>query len=289
MTPDDVDAAELVKHHALRTAVLTYSDPAADLPLERTPEQVAHSRRRVEHLQRTDPDGCVVAEDAGEVVGMAQALRRGPVWFLSLLAVREGTQSRGLGTRLLAAARVSEEGAGTAWLTSSEDPRAMRRYARSGFSLRPALRARGVLDRAALPAGLAVREGDLAADGALVDDVVAGLRGAGYGPDLAAFAAAGSTLGVVDDAQGRGYAMSVRGDVVSLGASTPAVARRLLLDAWARMPVGETVTASWLTAEQGWAVDAALEAGLLLSHGGPVCVRASVGPLTPFLPSGAYG
>lgn len=290
MLPADVDAADELKHRALRGAVLTYSNPGADLPLERTPEQRDTSRVRVAHLQRTDPDGCFVAEADGVIVGMTQALRRGPLWFLSLLTVEVAIQSRGLGARLLTAALATAEGAGAAWISSSEDPRAMRRYARSGFALRPALHAHGALDRALLPGGLAVHVSDLPTHADLVEDVVTGLRGVGYGPDLEAFVGAGCVLTVVDDVEGRGYAFSRGADVHSLGATTPHVARRLLLDSWARVTeAGAKVGASWLTAEQGWAMDAALEVGLPLTHGGPLCVRSSLGPLTPYLPSGAYG
>ena len=65
---------------------------------EQTPEQHARSLTRYTHLIGTDPDGCWVAEEDGAPVGLALALRRGPMWFLSLLAVAPDRQSRGPAT-----------------------------------------------------------------------------------------------------------------------------------------------------------------------------------------------
>jgi hypothetical protein len=44
----------------------------------------------------------------------------------------------------------------------------------------------------------------------------------------------------------------------------------------------------FMTAEQQWAIRVALDARLPLSPDGPVCVKGKLGPLVPFLPSGAY-
>src|SRR4051812_29072016 len=60
MRPDDVAAAEAVARSAL------YRDG----PREAEPAVVTRGRRRVAHLQRTDPGGAWVAEDErGEIVG----------------------------------------------------------------------------------------------------------------------------------------------------------------------------------------------------------------------------
>jgi hypothetical protein len=44
----------------------------------------------------------------------------------------------------------------------------------------------------------------------------------------------------------------------------------------------------YLTGDQGWAVDVAVELGLDIAPGGPVFVRGELGPLHPYVPSGAY-
>jgi hypothetical protein len=44
----------------------------------------------------------------------------------------------------------------------------------------------------------------------------------------------------------------------------------------------------FLTAGQDWAVEICLEARLALSPEGPLFVRGEVGPLAPYVPSGAY-
>lgn len=54
------------------------------------------------HILRTDPDGCWVAEMDGILVGYAQALQRGDIWFLSQLFVLPDVHSLGVGEQLLA-------------------------------------------------------------------------------------------------------------------------------------------------------------------------------------------
>jgi hypothetical protein len=93
---------------------------------------------------------------------------------------------------------------------------------------------------------------------------------------------------VVDDASGRGFCVIGPRGLACLGATTPAVAQRLLWAALAETS-GDDGTVDWLTAEQQWAVDVVLAARLPLLPGPSVCVRSSTGPLAPYLPSGAYG
>jgi hypothetical protein len=44
----------------------------------------------------------------------------------------------------------------------------------------------------------------------------------------------------------------------------------------------------FLDAQQDWAIDVVLEAGLKLVPAGAICVRGDVGPMRPYIPSGAY-
>jgi GNAT superfamily N-acetyltransferase len=286
LLPEDVPAADETATAALRAGAAVY-EPGHPMPA-RTPEMVERGRHRIAHLQRTDPDGAWLAVDGDAVVGLALALRRGPMWFLSLLAVATDLQSRGIGKQLLDASLRTSEGAASSWLLSSADPKAVRRYAMAGFALHPGYVAMGTLDRALLPGGLGVRDGDWSRDGALVDDVVTQLRGAPYGPDLEAMQVTGQRLLIAEDGTERGFAVVRNGGVGSLGATSPVVAQALL---WATLAQAEApeVTLEWLTADQQWAIDVALQARLSLGAGPSSCRRATLGPMTPYLPGGAYG
>ncbi|MDX6198850.1 MAG: hypothetical protein QOJ79_2001 [Actinomycetota bacterium] len=286
LLPEDVAAADVMATAALRASAAAH-DAGHPLPA-RTPEMVERGRYRIAHLQRSDPTGAWIAVDGDSVVGIALALRRGQMWFLSLLAVATELQSRGVGKQLLDVSLRTAEGAGCCWILSTTDPKAVRRYALSGFAPHPGYSATGQLDRALLPGDLAVRDGDWATDGQLVDDVVTQLRGAPYGPDLGAMQATSQQLLVAEDGRARGFAVVRNGAVGSLGATTPALAQRLLWAVLARADQSE-ITLDWLTADQQWAIEVALAARLSLGPGPSSCRRSTLGPMTPYLPSGAYG
>jgi asparagine synthase (glutamine-hydrolysing) len=93
---------------------------------------------------------------------------------------------------------------------------------------------------------------------------------------------------VAENGSDRGFAVVRNGAVGSLGATTPALAQRLL---WATLALAEKpdVTVDWLTSDQQWAIDVALAARLSLGAGPSSCRRATLGPMTPYLPGGAYG
>ena len=255
-------------------------------PPEPTDDLRARGAYRVAHLQRTDPDGAWAAELDGRLVGVALALRRGPLWFLSLLTVDPQVQGAGTGRRLLEAALGTAEGAAAGWLVSSEDPRALRRYARAGFDLLPGYDARGVVDRRSLPAGTGVRDA-APADRELVEEVTAAQRGVGHGPDLDALVENGTRLLVLDGPAGRGYAgVSPRG-IRPVAGTTTAAAQAVL---WAALAETEgQAELAVLTADQQWAVQVAVAAGLALRPGSSSGLRGRPGPLTHYLPSGAYG
>jgi predicted N-acetyltransferase YhbS len=283
LTPDDVPAAQQLSFATFAELDGRLGDPVPEL----TDEVRQRGEQRIAHLERTDPDGAWAAEDDGRLVGVALSLRRGPLWFLSLLTVEPGRQGQGTGRRLLEAALRTAEGAQAGWILSSPDPKALRRYARAGFDPHPGYDARGVPDRSALPAGLGVREGDLGVDGPLVEDVVALLRGVGYGPDLDLATSVGARVLVAEDGADRGFALLLGSRVASVGATTPRLAQRLL---WAGLAEAESeVEVGFLTADQQWAVRAAVDAGLALKPGSSSCRRGALGPLTPYLPTGAYG
>ena len=76
--------------------------------------------------------------------------------------------------------------------------------------------------------------------------------------------------------------------ISSLGATSPGLAQRLL---WASLAQADTpeATVDWLFADQQWAIEVVLSARLALGAGSSRCVRSSIGPLTPYLPGGAFG
>ncbi len=129
MTADDVQAADETAWAALHEQVPPQFAIDDDVRAHR-------GRLRIAHLQRTDPGGAWVAEDGGEIVGVALALVREGVWGLSLFGVRPELQGRGTGRKLLDATLRYAEGCRGAIILSTPDPRAMRRYARAGFALR---------------------------------------------------------------------------------------------------------------------------------------------------------
>jgi GNAT superfamily N-acetyltransferase len=249
-------------------------------------ERAPRGRSRMRHLLETDPEGAWVAESAdGRVVGLALGLVRDDVWGLSLFAVDPDRQGHGVGRLLLDAALAYADGARSRLILSSTDPKAMRRYSRAGFELRPLMAAAGMVDRARLPARHPdVRHGtgdDLAA----TEEVSREVRGATHAPDIPEALAQGASLLVLGD---RGFAVHADGSPMLLAARDEETASALLWAALAEAPPGATVQCDFISAGQDWAIDVLLEAGLALSPDGPLFVRGDVGPLRPYLPSGAY-
>ncbi len=276
MREDDVAAV-----HAI--AVRCFDDLADRFALPRDPPPdpaVAHIRHR--HLLGTDPDGCWVAEQDGAVAGAAVAIRREGLWGLSLLVVDPAAQSGGLGSVLLRRASAYGEGARCRMILSSQDPRALRAYARLGLALQPCLRAAGT------PRGVApppeVRDGGHA-DIPLTEQVDRQVRGAAHGADIGCLLDMGLRLLVVP---GRGYVvLRENGNLRLLAATDDDAARDLLRAVLARAP-GE-VDVEWLSERQAWAFDVCLDAGLeLRASSGAVFADGEIGPLAPYLPSGAF-
>jgi GNAT superfamily N-acetyltransferase len=277
MGADDVPAAEAVARAALFDGEPGFEDPVT----------VARGVRRIGHLQRTDPGGAWVAErDGGEIVGMALALVREGIWGLSLLGVADEHRSRGIGRALLDAAFTTTGADARGHLIlSSESPAAMRRYARLGLHLRPCVCAAGIPDRTALRADGDVR--DAGAGGIEVADAIGrAVRGAGHGADLpVALQDPGGRLLLVED---RAFALVRERRIVLVAGLDDAAATRALNAALAAMPPGASVSVDFLTAGQDWAIRACLDAGLALSPDGPFFTGGDLGPLAPYVPSGAY-
>jgi GNAT superfamily N-acetyltransferase len=176
---------------------ISINDYTHRLNLPEIPDDLGAILRLYAHLRSTDPDGFVVAErvdgtGSPRIVGFVAALRRGPLWFLSMLFVLPEMQGAGLGRALLdtvmpAPGTGSPGIASLATCTDSAQPISNALYASLGMAPRmPLLRLVGLPDRPAalapLPGGIrAVRfdeVGDVAGDrlgGAALDSEIAGL------------------------------------------------------------------------------------------------------------------
>ena len=252
-------------------------------------EVEAHRRRweeRVGHLLATDPGGCFVAERSGRIIGVAQALVRERLWVLSLLAVDPSEQSGGAGRVLMERVLAYALSGGSALIMSSNDPRALRLYARYGFELRPTFQAAGAVDRRALPAAAAGvvddDQGDLEALAAISRDV----RGAPHTAELAFALRRGGRLLQLP---GRGFAVTApdRG-VWLLVAREEEAAETLLWSALACVADLPVAAVRWLDVRQQWAIRIALRAGLSLSAHGAIATRGVTAPLHPFIPSAPF-
>lgn len=274
LTQDDVAAADAVARE-----LLYRPDPTWDLA-----PVVEAGRRRIAHLQQTDPDGCFVAEDDGAIVGVSLSLIRDGLWGYSLFAVAAGHQGRGLGRALFEPAWDYGRRARGHLILSSEHPAAIRLYAWTGLPLLPCVAAAGIASLERAPDLSAVRDAG-PADFELIDAIGRELRGAGHGADLPVLAEVGSRFVVVDD---RAFAVYRGTRLILAGGRDEETASLALWGALARMGRGATVTVDFMTAGQDWAVRTCLAAGLALSPDGPVFAGGNLGPLRPYLPSGSY-
>jgi ribosomal protein S18 acetylase RimI-like enzyme len=245
-----------------------------------------HWERRIAHLLQTDAAGAFAAERDGRLVGVAQALRREGLWCLSLLSVLPCAQSTGAGRALLERALGYGPPGEPGLIVSSNDPRALRLYGLSGFSLLPTFQAGGPVDRAALPRPHPrIREGGQA-DLAALASISREIRGAAHTPELELALAAGARLLRLDD---DGFALVFPGHGVWVLAARREPAATALL--WHALELtGETdrPPLRWVTGAQGWAIDTALRAGLRLETYGALAVRGRPGPLHPYIPSGPF-
>jgi GNAT superfamily N-acetyltransferase len=270
MRREDADRVDDVAY-----GVLGHHRPARD--------QAVRKRRALERFDRyleLDPDGQWVAEIGGEVVGSANAILREDRWGLTLFAVAPEHQGRGVGRRVLDAALRYGEGARGGWIMSSEDPKAMHRYVRAGFDLRPCVAAAGML-RADLPPERVDEPGPEGLRHA--EPISRAVRGAAHGDDLAGLLQEGRLLTLPG-----GFAIHEEGTVRVLAALDDATAATLMRACFAQAPRGATVQVDLLTAGQDWAIRTCLDAGLTLSPGGAIFTRGDVGPMRPYVPTGAW-
>jgi GNAT superfamily N-acetyltransferase len=263
------------------------SASAAAFDFELTDSDAAQRwAERLEHPLATDPGGAFVAERDGVVIGVAEAILRERLWCLSLLAVQPGLQGAGAGRALLEHAMSYHDGTDCGLIVSSNDHRALRLYARAGFSLRPTLEAVGSVDRRALPRphpGVSLGgNSDLEGLEAISREV----RGAPHTPELQLAMRSGARLLRLGD---HGFALAQPGvGLWALVARDEQAAVPLLWSALELAGDSERVGVRWITGEQDWAIEVVVQAGLRLSANGALCVSGRPGPLRPFVPSGAF-
>jgi GNAT superfamily N-acetyltransferase len=253
-------------------------------PGEEEAVRAARQHARIRHLLETDPGGCWVAEHEGRVEGVALALVREGVWGFSLFGVAEKLQGRGVGRALFDRSWAHGADARGHIVLSSTNPPAMGIYARTGLPIRPCVAFGGipVLDRAPALDGV-VEAGDAGLP--LADAIGRELRGAGHGRDLPVAMAHGARLFVLEN---RAFALARGGNIIMLGARDERAAQRMLWALFVTAGPGATVNVDFITAGQDWALPVCLDARLQLSPDGPMFAGGQLGPLAPYIPSGAY-
>lgn len=231
-----------------------------------------------------DRPGCWVA-DAGTagIVGVALSQRHDLLWTMSALQTAPGWAAAL--APLLDAALGHSRGClrGMARLgTGPEKAAAMRR---AGFDLHPTMRLHGVIERASLRFVEAVRS-ESTASHVVVDSVDRQVRGGARGPALAGLAEATELL-VCDTGSAQGYAYHRAGTPVTVAGTSREAARRTLWAVLSQRPHGHPVEIGGLSAEQDWALDVGLAAGLAVAPDGYLALRHLRAP-APFLP-GPHG
>ena len=160
----------------------------------------------------------------------------------------------------------------------------MATYAHTGLPIRPCVAAAGIPDLERAPdVDDVVEAGEAGLE--VADAIGRELRGAGHGRDLPVPMAHGARLLVFED---RAFGLARGGTVTLLGARDEEAARRVLWGVFLTAGPGATVSVDFLTAGQDWALPVCLDARLPLSPDGPMFAGGALGPLSPYVPSGAY-
>jgi GNAT superfamily N-acetyltransferase len=280
MTEADVEACDGVSGEAFHDVDLRRLRRDDPDPPPRTDEERARWRARTARFLTTDPEGCWVADDGGEVLGFATSLRRERVWILVTYAVRPGHQGRGIGKRVLSAAARYGDPCDRRMLSATDDPSALRRYWSAGFALHPQLAFRGEVDRSAIPAVAGLRDGT-AEDIEWIDDLDRAIRGGPHGPDHTALAETGRLVVASDRG---GYAYATSDHVPLLAARDVATAERL---AWECLAAATGVFhVRHVTSANRWAVDVAMRARLTMGTNGHLALQG-MAPPSPYIHNGA--
>ncbi|HWU22276.1 MAG TPA: GNAT family N-acetyltransferase [Nocardioides sp.] len=272
MTVADVPVCAAISDDAFHAVDVANHRPGLPPPQRRTADHTARWIARTTTTVTTDPGGCVVAEEGGEVVGFATGFRREDVWCLATYAVRPALQGRGIGRQLLDTALAYAEPCPRWLLSASADPAACHRYRAAGFTLVPQSSFFGPVDRSALPAEHGVRAG-VPADHTWIDELDRAIRGGSHAPDRAALEASGSLLVCTDRS---GYAYASASGVALLAARSEASAALLLVRVLRDAADGFAL--HHVTEANPWARGLALAAGMTQAPRGHLGVRGMAAP-----------
>ncbi len=286
MTYADVPAVETLTAMAFHDLDVRTRPADWPAPEPRGPARSALWQRRLRHIVEHDGPGCWVAEDdMGEVAGVAAAILREGLWCLSTYAVRPGGQAHGTGKQLLEAALAYAAPDSPGIICSSHDPRAARRYRLAGFDLHPSMLLWGIVDRSALPALPAVREGG-PDDIELLDEIDRSSRGAGHGVDHTVMVDQ-YALRIIEAGERRGYVyLYSAGGPYLLAATDTETAGLLMWSSFAEAG-DEPIDVDHLTSHHGWAIDVGLRAGLQVHNRGYLALRG-MAPPPAYIPSGHF-
>jgi GNAT superfamily N-acetyltransferase len=248
-------------------------------------EGLAGAEDSIRHLLATDPNGCLVAEVSGEVVGFAQAAQREGVWFLGKLFVRPAAQGRGVGSGLLelAVAYGSDLPAGI--ICSTPDPRALRAYGRlAGFELHPTFTATGAVKTERIAEAPSVTEG-LLVDLEFAAEVDRAIRLGSHGPDFTYLLGHGCSLFLIN---ARGYALADDSGPRILAAFDDEAASDLLRACLRGCKDGAHVQIPRIGRGHEWALQVALDVGLTIAPGGGLVVRDTAAASAAYLPDNVF-
>jgi predicted N-acetyltransferase YhbS len=281
MTDDDLVAADRVWMEAFATS--TEFPPS---PTPRTTDEVTAALERRAHLLLHDPAGSFVATIDDKVVGIAQSLLREGTFVLAMLAVTPGFQDLRIGEQLLTSALDYAKSAHAAYIYSSSDPRAIHRYLRAGFRLRPAIRItpKG-METTPRSSRLRISAGTMK-DIAFVSEIDRAVRGSARSADVAYWLRAGATLVIHDDG---GYAVLTPARLTALAATEEAIARELFGAVLEGFPDGVARPAGFIVGEQHWAIEEASSRRASIEVHGAVMTRGVERPPYPYLPNGLFG
>lgn len=246
-------------------------------------ETEAIRQAHVRFVERDGPGAWVAVAD-GQVVGVAESIRREAFWGLSMLFVHPGHQSRGIGRQLLDAAIGYGADASGRMIESTADPRAMRCYFLAGLAMHPAAEVGGDVDRRSVPGSLPGRAGGVE-DLDLVASVEAHV-GRSRTEDVAfVLGDARYRLDVVDHDPGLGWVLWAPDRLIMLGATDDQTAAALLWRYLDQCQGPARVTG--LTAAQQWAFAVAHAARLSVRMSGALFVGGMAVPRS-WIPSGWF-
>ena len=249
------------------------------------PQTAAKWQWRLRYTLRTDPKGAFVTEHEGQVVGVAQAIIRERLWVLSLLTVSPtlrrpgGGDGRALVTRALAYDDETDAGI----IIASNDPRALRLYAGSGFTLMPTFEAKGTVDPGSIPP-LDPRITEVPPEELLtLAPISRAVRGASHGQDLELALNQGGSVFRLHD---RGFVVAIPGrGVWALAALDEQTATALLWHGIDHVKADAETEIGFISGAQRWAIDVLLAARLSFQAYGAIAVRGAPGPLMPYIPT----